>query len=62
MSALRNLVLGYGKTQGRSTDNKAYLEAVIQELSPGVKPVVVSPSMSGTFSIPVLVAKPGNYY
>ncbi len=45
---------GYGQS-GRFGGHKGqFLEQLIQTLVPGIKPVLVSPSMSGTFSLPLL--------
>ena len=48
---------GFGKTQvtdkGLAGDKASYLSAAISALSP--EPVVVSPSMSGSFVVPLLV-------
>ena len=50
---------GFGKTQvtdkALAGDKASYLSAAISALSPGSEPVVVSPSMSGSFVIPLLV-------
>ena len=50
---------GFGKTQVTDKSlagNKAsYLSAAISSLSPAMEPVVVSPSMSGSFVVPLLV-------
>lgn len=47
---------GYGRTEGTVAGSKRgeYLSSVISELSPHQPPVVVSPSMSGSFVIPLL--------
>lgn len=45
---------GYGQSSRYSGDRGQLLEELIQTLSPDVKPVLVSPSMSGTFSLPLL--------
>ena len=50
---------GYGKTQisdsDKAGDKAGYLASAISILSPNAEPVVVSPSMSGSFVIPLLV-------
>lgn len=50
---------GYGKTQvsdhKMAGDKAGYMESAISALSPASQPVVVSPSMSGSFVIPLLV-------
>ena len=50
---------GFGKTQVTDKvlagDKASYLSAAISALSPASEPVVVSPSMSGSFVIPLLV-------
>ena len=47
---------GYGKTRGSLGSQKKgeYLGSVISSLSPDSRPVVVSPSMSGSFLVPML--------
>lgn len=40
-------------------DKPAFLEALIQELTPDKAPIVVSPSMSGAFSVPLFVKNSG---
>ena len=47
---------GYGRTVGRVEGGKRgeYLGSVISSLSPASPPVVVSPSMSGSFILPLL--------
>ena len=42
----------------RVGDKGAYLGAVIDALSPDVPPVLVSPSMSGSFVVPFLADTP----
>ena len=49
---------GYGQSQRFSGDRGEFLEHLIETLSPNVKPVVVSPSMSGSFSLPLLERNP----
>ena len=50
---------GFGKTQvtdkALAGDKASYLSAAISVLSPTSAPVVVSPSMSGSFVMPLLV-------
>ena len=50
---------GFGKTKitdrGLAGDKASYLAAAISALSPASTPVVVSPSMSGSFVVPLLV-------
>lgn len=49
---------GYGKTEGCNTDQcrdkKEYLREVLSKVT-GVKPIIVSPSFSGTYSMPFMV-------
>ena len=47
---------GYGKTGGGLDGQKRgeYLGSVISSLSPDSRPVLVSPSMSGSFVVPML--------
>ena len=47
---------GYGNTGGRLDGQKRgeYLGSVISSLSPDSRPVLVSPSMSGSFVVPML--------
>ena len=47
---------GYGRTGGRVAGSKRgeYLSSLISQLSPEKPPVVVSPSMSGSFVVPLL--------
>ena len=59
LAALGNRVIaidlpGYGKTRQRVSEKGKYLSSVISELSPDQAPVVVSPSMSGSFVVPLL--------
>ena len=50
---------GYGQSGRFNGDRGEILEAIIQALVPGSKPVVlVSPSMSGTYSLPLLNRNP----
>jgi len=65
LAALGNRVLaidlpGYGRTVGRVEGGKRgeYLGSVISSLSPASPPVVVSPSMSGSFILPLLKQSP----
>lgn len=49
---------GFGLSRGRSTGDRAdYLKAVITSFKVD-KPILVSPSMSGSFSIPLIVKYP----
>jgi len=66
LAALGNRVIaidlpGYGRTEGRVAGSKRgeYLSSVISELSSDQPPVVVSPSMSGSFVIPLLAQSAG---
>lgn len=45
---------GYGQTPAYAGDKAEYLEAAIKRLCGAEKPVLVSPSMSGSFSLPLL--------
>ena len=45
---------GYGQSGRFSGDRGEFLQMLIQTLAPEAKPVLVSPSMSGTFSLPLL--------
>jgi len=45
---------GYGKTTGHAKDKAEYLKQAMALLTPDVKPIVVSPSMSGSFVVPFL--------
>lgn len=49
---------GYGQSGRFSGDKGEFLEKLIQELAPNSKPVLVSPSMSGSFSLPLLERNP----
>jgi len=53
---------GFGKSKvlekADSQDKGSYLAKVIDELTPNVRPVVVTPSMSGSFIIPLLKVSP----
>lgn len=50
---------GYGKGKGEHVSEKGkYLNEVISQLTPDVKPMVVSPSMSGSFVVPFLAEFP----
>lgn len=50
---------GFGNTPKNSLGEAEFLTAVIDELSPDSAPVIVSPSMSGKFSLPLLMSNPG---
>ena len=51
---------GYGRTKildrGQTNDKAAFLSAVIESLSPEAAPVIVTPSMSGSFILPLLMS------
>ena len=49
---------GFGKTRGSVSDKGEYLSKVIDTLSPGVKPLVITPSASGAFIFPMLSKYP----
>nr|ACO12154.1 Abhydrolase domain-containing protein 14B [Lepeophtheirus salmonis] len=49
---------GFGKTRRGPLRGKAFLEKAIKQFFKASKPVVVSPSMPGSFSLPLLVSKP----
>ena len=49
---------GYGKSGGRVAGKGEYLSSVINQLSPATPPVLVSPSMSGSFVVPMLRDNP----
>jgi len=53
---------GFGKTKvfdkDTTQDKGSYLSEVIDLLSPDVKPVIITPSMSGSFIIPLLEMSP----
>ena len=49
---------GYGKSSKYDGDRGEFLIKLIKTLSPNVKPILVSPSMSGTFSLPLLNKEP----
>ena len=53
---------GFGKTKvydKEATEDKgSYLAAVIDSLTPDEKPVIITPSMSGSFIIPLLARSP----
>ncbi len=53
--------LGYGKSAARNfnKDKGDFLYELIMKLSPNQRPVLVSPSMSGTFSLDLLVKHQG---
>jgi len=63
MSSLGHKVIavdlpGYGKSSKYDGDRGEFLIQLVKTLSPNVKPVLVSPSMSGTFSLPLLNRNP----
>lgn len=67
LAALGNKVIaidlpGFGNTKvfdkDATNDKGAYLSEVINILTPNIKPIVVTPSMSGSFIIPLLEASP----
>jgi abhydrolase domain-containing protein 14 len=45
---------GFGKTKAGVSDKGLYLDQVFNALIPNAKPMVVSPSMSGSFIVPFL--------
>ena len=45
--------LGYGKSEVATVDQAPFIDAVIKELKLK-KPVIISPSMSGSYSLPFL--------
>lgn len=49
---------GYGRTKTTVLDKGAYLNEAISLLSPESAPVVISPSMSGSFMVPLLKDTP----
>ena len=49
---------GYGQSERFNGDRGDLLVALIKALSPNQKPVLVSPSMSGSFSLPLLDKNP----
>ena len=49
---------GYGKSSKYDGDRGEFLIQLVKTLSPNVKPVLVSPSMSGSFSLPLLNKDP----
>ena len=51
--------LGYGQSDKFTADDRGkFLEELIKTLAPNSKPVLVSPSMSGSFSLPLLERNP----
>lgn len=65
LAVLGNRVLaidlpGFGNSpKGSKANPEEFLSEVISTLSPGQSPIVVSPSMSGAFSLPLLINRPG---
>ena len=51
---------GYGRSKARVSDKAEYLRSLITSLTPDSAPVVVSPSMSGSFIIPLLTLAPAS--
>ena len=49
---------GYGQSSKYDGDRGEFLIKLVQTLSPNDKPVLVSPSMSGTFSLSLLNRSP----
>merc|ERR1712218_325083 len=50
---------GYGQSDKFTADDRGkFLEELIQTLAPNTKPILVSPSMSGSFSLPLLERNP----
>jgi len=49
---------GYGQSSKYDGDRGEFLIKLVKTLSPNDKPVLVSPSMSGTFSLPLLNRSP----
>jgi abhydrolase domain-containing protein 14 len=50
---------GYGRSTPSHVQNTlAFMEALVEVLKLGPTPIIISPSMSGSFSIPYLVAHP----
>eukprot|EP00092_Neocalanus_flemingeri_P056856 GFUD01067453.1.p1 GENE.GFUD01067453.1~~GFUD01067453.1.p1 ORF type:complete len:272 (+),score=53.56 GFUD01067453.1:94-909(+) len=63
LAALGNKVIaidlpGFGKTKDEVEDKGSYLSEVIDVLTPNVRPVIVTPSLSGSFIIPLLEKSP----
>ena len=51
---LANVISGFGETPSYSGDRGEFLDDVIKRLCGDVKPVLVSPSMAGSFSLPLI--------
>ncbi|XP_059080722.1 putative protein-lysine deacylase ABHD14B [Tigriopus californicus] len=49
---------GFGNTPAQTVDEAKFMEAVIRALSPEAKPILVSPSMSGSYSLPLVMNQP----
>eukprot|EP00095_Tigriopus_kingsejongensis_P005910 maker-scaffold392_size185621-snap-gene-0.20 protein:Tk05910 transcript:maker-scaffold392_size185621-snap-gene-0.20-mRNA-1 annotation:"abhydrolase domain-containing protein 14b" len=49
---------GYGNTPAAQVNQVAFMEQVITTLSPDTAPVLISPSMSGSYSLPLLMKQP----
>jgi len=64
MAALGHSVIavdlpGYGNSPRNNADRAVFMESLLNTLTPDVRPVVVSPSMSGGFILPLLKKSPG---
>ena len=55
---IHSSLTGYGKSSKYDGDRGEFLIQLIKALSPNVNPILVSPSMSGTFSLPLLKKDP----
>lgn len=63
MAALGHSVIavdlpGYGNSPRNNANRAVFMESLLSSLTPDVKPVVVSPSMSGGFILPLLKKSP----
>ncbi len=56
------LFTGFGETPSYSGDRGDFLDEIIGSLCGDVKPVLVSPSMSGSFSLPLIEKNQGSAY
>lgn len=54
-------MIGYGNsgTLDSALDRSEFLAHIIETLSPDQAPIIVSPSMSGSFSLRLLINRPG---